>query len=828
MLSPRHAALVGALAVALGALASGPAAAQNAPAGGPPAGAPPTLISGTVVEADGGQPLEAATVAVWTVRDTTLVTGTVTDERGRFAIPGLRPGAYTLRVSYIGYTSGAASVAIRPDAPRADAGTIRLAEDAEQLAEVQVEGERETMTVGIDRTVYNTKDQIASTGGNATDVLRNVPSVEVDADGKVSLRGNQNVAILINGRPAPVTGEFLANFLQAIPAGNVARVEVIPNPSARYEPDGMAGMLNLVLKERTEVGLNGTLGAGATSTGGYNGTASVNATRGPLAFAASYGYRRDLRAIEGLTDRTRFTDDALLLSQDEQNDVTNGSHLLNGSVDWTLSRQNTVTATGLLSRRWGRMRGDIANRFGAGETRDRTIAGDIAGWNGDASLAFRRTVEPQKNELTAEVRFNRSTNDDLQRFTETAYDAAGVEASAPFLQRDERDNANRELIGQLDVVRPVAGFKTEVGLKGTLRRLDDRLAAQSSVDGTLAADPARSLDFDYDERIAAGYAQASRQVGKVSFQGGVRTEFARTELTDVASGAATANDRLAFFPSAFLTYAPTPARQFKLTYSKRVNRQQLFMLSPVPFYVDRFNIRQGNPDLAPEYTHSFEAGFTAFGQGRTLTLTPFFRRTVDAWRPQIQYNAETNVTTQTMYNAATNDSYGAEAIGTLRPNPALNLMLNLSAYRVVTDASNVEANLTNRTFQATARGSASITARPGTDLQLTAFYRSPMRFEQFRASGMLMTDVSVRQRLMGDKATLGLRVSDPLGVAKAHYRGQIEALDVVQEGDRRWGARAAFLTFSYAFGQPARNQPQRRPRPQEQPQQQDGTGGFGF
>ncbi len=499
--------------------------------------------------------------------------------------------------------------------------------------------------------------------------------------------------------------------------------------------------------------------------------------------------------------------------------------MASGSADYKLSDHNTVSVTGLASRRFGQMDGTTQSRFNASDRRQSTLDGDINGWNYDTSLGFRHTLAPQQNEITAEVRYNDGTNNDLQRFLEQGMDASGLAAGTPFLRRDARANHTQTASAQLDVIRPLHGFKVETGLKGTLRTLADDLNAQTAVNGTLQTDAVRSLDNTFGEQVYAGYAQASRQVGKVSFQGGVRLEQARTDLTNHDTGTTTENDYFSVFPSAFVNYAPSAARQFKLTYSKRVNRPQISMLSSVPQYLDQYNLRVGNPGLKPEYTHSFEAGFTAFAPGRMLAVTPFFRRTVNAFRPRIEYNQATNVTTQTIRNFDQNDSYGLEAIGTMRTSPKLNLRLTLNASRVVTDGSNVEANLTNRTFMAMGQGAASYTLRPGTDVDLTAMYRSPVKFEQFRADGMLMTDLALRQKLMQDKASLALRLSDPLGLVKMHYVGRIESLDVIQEGDRRWGARAAFLSFTYNFGQP----PRQRPRPvQQQPQPDGNTGGFGF
>ncbi len=244
--------------LALALLAATPSLAQvptGAPAGRPGMTAGATAggtIRGRITEAATGEALEAATVSLWRLPDSTLVTGLLTDENGAFEFDNLRPGKLYVSVSYIGYAARRINVELTAAALTRDLGAIQLQEGGEQLAEVQVETDRAAVTVQIDRMAYNVADQATSSGGSAEDVLQKVPSVEVDSDGNVSLRGSQNVAILINGRPAPVPRQFLANFLRQIPADQIERIEVIPNPSARYDPDGLAGMLNIVLKQGTQ------------------------------------------------------------------------------------------------------------------------------------------------------------------------------------------------------------------------------------------------------------------------------------------------------------------------------------------------------------------------------------------------------------------------------------------------------------------------------------------------------------------------------------------------------------------------------------------------
>ncbi|GIV60407.1 MAG: hypothetical protein KatS3mg043_1496 [Rhodothermaceae bacterium] len=262
--------------------------------GRPQDGAVRGSIGGTVLDAETAEPIASATVGLWRAADSSLVTGTITEQDGRFRLEGIRGGRYYVTVSFVGYaTETIPDVAVEPGNLQIDLGTIRLVTDAQMLDEVEVSAERTPMQIQIDRTVYNVADAPVAIGGTATNVLETIPSIDVDVDGNISLRGSGNVAVLINGRPAPVSSEFIAAYLRQLPAGSIDRVEVIPNPSARYEPEGMAGIINIVLKQEAELGLGGTVVAGGDSRGGYNASGTFTYGRGPLNLALTYGFRQE-------------------------------------------------------------------------------------------------------------------------------------------------------------------------------------------------------------------------------------------------------------------------------------------------------------------------------------------------------------------------------------------------------------------------------------------------------------------------------------------------------------------------------------------------------
>ena len=430
----------------------------------------------------------------------------------------------------------------------------------------------------------------------------------------------------------------------------------------------------------------------------------------------------------------------------------------------------------------------------------------------DWSAAFKRTTEPQRRELSAEVRVNRNRFDFTTDYTDQPRNLDGTPATTePARQLDALDESRTDLTLQADVIRPLgARGKFEFGYKGVLRELDNAFDASTYSYGAGAWQPdaARSNAFNYQDQVHAAYAVASRAVGPFNMQAGLRAEQARSQFDLATTGESFDNDYTSLYPSALVSWDMATGRQLKASYSKRVQRPHTTQMNPFVFREDALNVFTGNPYLNPEYTHSFELGYQhAFSKG-SLQLTPFFRHTVDAVRA-IRTVSDEGVNTVTFANLATADSYGADANGSFRIGN-LNGFGGFNVFRSVSDASNLSTDVSTEAIGWSGRVNGSYKLTSSLDAQGFYMYRAPQDTEQGRITAMQMLTLSLRQKVYGDRASVTVRVQDPFNTMK--FGSVQEDGRVVQSMLRHFGARGVFLNFSYNYGQA----PRLRQRPVEQ------------
>jgi outer membrane receptor protein involved in Fe transport len=818
------------LILAIGiATTAGSLRAQNP--GRPSPGQLPTAngeVRGSVID-ENNAPVARATITVRSKRDSSLVAGAIATTEGAFNIQGLRPGAYYLRVTSIGFGPRIQEFTIADASARASLGIIKLSRVAVALSGVEVTAERATVVIEPDRNAYRAKD-IAPAAANASEVLDAVPSVQVDGDGKVSLRGNENVAVQINGRPSPIRGTQLGAFLKGLPANIVERIEVIPNPSAKYDPEGMAGIINIVLKQNTDLGVSGGLNAGMAKADRYNGSGNIGYQSGPLTTFSSLGFYSDDRGIVGINDRERL--DALraplsITEQDIEGQNANVGQNLTTNVDYKLNPRDVFSNALSINHRHSTDESVSAYTELNGsrtllEKYDRPRDANTKSWMFDYTTAFKRTFEPRKHELSAELRFNRSDDKDRTALWKEPFTGT---TTGPVTrlesETDDTDALTQQLTGQLDYTRTLTPqTKLEAGYKGNARWLDrDYLVRKDALGTGNWVRSNLSNSFQFDEQVQAAYGVLSQSAGKFDLQGGLRAEYASRNFSLASPSKSYPFNYTSLFPSGLVSYKLSDATQAKVSYSRRIRRPGSQELNPFPSFFDVQNVFIGNPNLNPEYTDAIEMGLSRTGALGSIQLSPFYRRTTDVIRVDIN-TADVidgrDVTTVTFKNLATSNSWGTDLNGSLRLGPKFNGFASFNVFKMVTDGGS-ESSLSSDAVTWSGRLNATTQITPMTILQGSYFYRAPVNIERGRFAAMQMASFSIRQKLYGDKASLSLRAQDPFNTMK--FKINVGDDNVTQLTERRFGVRAVFLTFQYNYGQAPKV---RQPKQEQQPESQTG------
>ncbi|MDE2996575.1 MAG: outer membrane beta-barrel family protein, partial [Bacteroidota bacterium] len=369
---------------------------------------------------------------------------------------------------------------------------------------------------------------------------------------------------------------------------------------------------------------------------------------------------------------------------------------------------------------------------------------------------------------------------------------------------NELDNHDAQGNVQTDWIRPFGEWKVEAGAKATLRQMDNRFDVQSlDLDRQIfEVDDAQTNQFIFDEDIFAGYGIVSKAFGPFEAQAGLRLEQARTTFNLRTTTESFDKNYASLFPSAFLNYNLSQMKQVKVSYSKRVNRPRTGQLNPFTTFTDPLNLNVGNPELRPEYIHAVELAYQQFSRKGSLSISPYYRRTVNKIERYKTVDPNSGISTLTFRNFDQSESYGAEIIGSLRIGQKLSGFSSFNAYRIVTEATNVNADLANDAISWSSRASVSYKIKEGTDLQMFYFYRAPIDVAQGRISSFSVANLSIRQRILDNKGSLTLRVSDPLNMMGFEF--EVDQAAFYQLGTRNWESQSVGLTFQYNFGEQIR------------------------
>ncbi|MDQ2771982.1 MAG: TonB-dependent receptor [Bacteroidota bacterium] len=776
-------------------------------------------VRGTLLEVGTGNPVSFASVVLLRASDSTEVAGAQASELGEFVVEKVPLGRYVLRATAVGYRTGRRALTFSAAVPTLALGTLRLRPAATQLQDVVVTAERPIVSGNLDKRVVDVTKDLTVTGGTAIDVLQNVPSVTVDQNGAVSLRGSSGVTIFIDGKPTGTT-------LDQIPASSIQSVEVITNPSSKYDASGSGGILNIVLKKELRDGLNGQVSATAGTGDKYNTAISLNYRKGKLNAFGSYDFRRDRRRITGSLDQaTTARDTTLVLHQDRSGVSTQTSHAVRLGLDYAFTPEQTLTLAvqprfnpvatteTLISRQVNPTAG---GRLVPAGTSNRANATTGTYRSADVTLDYRHTwAKHEGRELTANAVFTPLLADNLVGSTINYPTDNAVVA-----QQQRTINHTTQATAQVDYTHPL-GEKShfEAGLRSSSRRYD--------LDYRFSRTPAFSFDpsnqFVYQQYVQAAYGLYANAWGKLRYQAGLRAE-----KTDLSGNQVTTNQPFTqhyfdLFPSAALTYELPQDARLQLSYSKRIERPDAGDLNPFPDRSDQLNLVTGNPTLKPEYTHVVElGGEREFAGNRSLSATAFYRletNTAQGFRRVIIDPLTGNqVTSTTRQNLGQETSYGLEVVGATPLTSFWKLNATGSTFRRLIRGASVDGTPINTASQVfTARLNNNFTATKKLSIQLALNYRSPINTSQGTRSANYNVDAAAKYNVLGDKGTFTLRVADVFNTL--HYNSTAFGPGLATDSRFKRESRIGFLGFAYRFGQNGA-------KPKRKDDSEDAGGGF--
>lgn len=776
---------------------------------------PKAIIKGKVIDGTTGQPLDYATITILSKRDSSLVTGGITDDKGLFTIE-TKMGKYFAQIDFLAFeTKTIERIPLGKGQFLADLGTIPLTPDAHTLGEVEVRAEKSQMQMSLDKRVFNVGKDLANTGASAEDILDNVPSVAVDVEGNVSLRGSDNVRILIDGKPSGLVGVDNANGLRSLPSNLIDKVEVITNPSARYEAEGMTGIINIVLKKDKKKGVNGSFDVTTGYPANYGVGVNMNFRREKVNFFVNYGlsYRENMGG--GLTYQERFRDNMTFI-QDQTRDTDRGgwSNSIRFGADYFINKHNTLTGSFLYRKSDEDNLSTIIYKDYIGNTslenlQELTNRTDNEKEDETAiqySLNYKKTFGKKGKELTATIQFEEDSETESSDYLERYFDGNNLPLGRPDLLQDSRNaEGEKQYLFQIDYVNPISKEgKFELGIRSSIRDIRNDYEVNEFDDNVwqplldFRGNPL-SNNFKYDEDIHAAYAIIGDKKGKISYQFGIRGEYSHVVTELIETNELNDRDYFNLFPSAHFTYEFSEKDAIQLSYSRRIQRPRFWYLNPFFTFSDARNQRTGNPNLDPELTHAVELGHIRYFDKGTISSSVYYRYSENTIARSIRTVLNDQQTLSRPENLKDEHAYGLEFTIAYNPYKWWRINSDLNFFRAITDGSNISEGLGSKTYTMRGRATSRMTLWKKMDVQLRVNYRAPRVTPQGRSKAISSVDLAMNRDILKKKATLTLSVRDLFNTRK--YRGEIFLDDFYSDSEFQWRTRTATLTFNYRLNQ---------------------------
>lgn len=793
-------------------------------------------IYGKIVDSKTKKPIEYATVSIlWFSKDS-VIAGTITKPNGDFSIENLSFGGFKLRINYLGYTKYEEKLYITPQGIEKDLGNLELTQDATQLKTVEVSAEKSTLELAIDRKIYNVDKDLSAKGGTGIDAVKNVPGVSVDADNNVTLR-NQAVMILIDNRPTTLT-------LQQIPSDQIDRIEVITNPSVKYDASTTGGILNVILKKNNKPGYNGILMTSIGTGNRFLGLANINVKEGRFNFFSFYTFNFGSNTTSGYTNRINTVPLFGLSSFEQWNNTLVGNmfHFARGGFDFNLNNRNSITVSGNYIS--GNFNSNDKSIFGIYDTLDATvlegnrIADQKAGFkNYTGQLAYKRTYPKAGKEFAVDAMYNFTDAAGGYNFTTNNYFGGALQPNNPQIQKNINLSKAHMVNGQIDYVNPISEIKKiEWGLKSNYQTSVSNNGSSNYdyVSAAYTEDTTLTNNYQINNLVNAAYINYTSKIKKIGYVAGLRFEQSyyqgvilnKNEQFGYNYPTDKNNFINALFPAIYLSHK-FKGQELQANFSRKIDRPNFFQLMPYIMFSDKTNLRRGNPELKPEFINMAEINYNV-KINKLDVLTSVYGKYIEQPITNVAYplTNNPNVLLNTYQNGNNSYNLGWENTFKFTIWKSFSVMSNTNIYyKTINYTNNSNQIIANSGYNWMTKLNVSYTLPWDLKIQLNGTYESPQIIPQGKTIPLYFMDISLN-KMINLKYIFNLSLSDVLNTKKMGT--MYVTPDYTQTLNRRRETRYLKFSFTWLFGKFDTSIFKRRPKAGDPSMNMGGSGQDGL
>lgn len=736
------------------------------------------IIKGLLIDSLAKKPVGSSSIRIINTGNNDTLNTLSNSTTGRFELT-VPFGSFIVEINHIGYvTYRPGIIEITEKNGVHDLGVIHMLVFENTLKEVVVQAEKSFMQLSLDKKTFNVGKDLANAGGSASDILMNIPSVSVDAEGGVKLRGSDNVRILIDGKPSGLTSIKGGAGLQMLQANLVERVEIITNPSARYEAEGSAGIINIILKKDKRQGFNGSFELISGTPTNLGAAANLNYRKNKINFFVNYGVSYRVNPYYGkLYQEVYAQDTTFILEQNNKGSFTGFNNNIRGGLDYYFTEKSVLTAAYLYRRSQGKRLMDLHYRDYFFTKKNlsgivkRTQKEDEIEPNSEFSINYKKGFAQKGHELIGEIKYIDYWENSDQTFTQNHFTPGNSEIIPKrLLQHSLNDEYEKQWLFQLDYTKPLGKEgKFETGVRSSFRNMvNDYIVSEKNLLGVFSPLPGLDNIFVYDENIHGAYGILGNKSRKLSYQAGLRAEWTDVTTTLKETNEKNPRDYFNLFPSAHVTLNMEKDNGLQFSYSKRVRRPFYNDLSPYVTFSDSRNFFSGNPDLDPEFSNVFEIGhIKSFEQG-TISSSVYYRSTkgkIDRIRRVDDLGNSITITENLLGESA----YGVEFTTGLNLYAWWKFDFNANFFHASIDGSNILPDYKTTTYSWFTRQTSRFSLNKKLDLQVRMNYEAPQKSVQGRRKSIFFADVAISKEVFKDRGTLTFNVLDLLNTRKSRF-----------------------------------------------------------